>query len=103
MLDQIPDTIKNDEKNLYIKWKDGKECAYELLMLRKYCPCAECRGGHDANSVRTTDDITEIAVADTKKIGRYALSIVWSDQHEHGIYTFEDLRTACESGKPYGE
>jgi DUF971 family protein len=103
MLEFIPETITHDHENLHIKWKDGKECSYNLLMLRKYCPCAECRGGHDVDSVRTTDSIERIEFVSYRKIGRYAIQIVWSDRHDLGMYAFEDLRKACDLNHPYGE
>ncbi len=101
MLDTIPAEIVYNEKQLRIQWKDGKTCQYDLLMLRKNCPCAVCRGGHDQDSVRTTGDITGIQLVSWKKIGRYAISITWSDNHDTGIYTYDGLRAACDEESPY--
>lgn len=101
MLDTIPEKIHFDEKNLYITWKDGKDCAYDLLNLRRMCPCAHCRGGHEVTSQRITGDITEIRMSAFHKIGRYAIAIVWSDGHNDGIYTYDTLRESCDLGIPY--
>jgi DUF971 family protein len=95
--------VTHDDKNLKIKWKDGKECELDLLTLRKSCPCVECRGGHDNDSTRTTDGITEISLVSSKNVGRYALELAWSDGHDQGIFTWDELRRSCDSGKPYGD
>ncbi|MDH5657305.1 MAG: DUF971 domain-containing protein [Spirochaetia bacterium] len=94
--------VSYDDKNLKILWKDGTECDLDLLTLRKYCPCVECRGGHDNDSIRTTEGITQIGVQMTKNVGRYALQIIWSDNHDEGMYTWDGLRKSCDEGKPYG-
>jgi DUF971 family protein len=101
MLETIPDQISFDEKNLYIRWKDGRESSYELLHLRRMCPCAQCRGGHETTARRTTDHIQEIQMRSFRKVGRYAISILWSDGHDLGIYTYDSLRQSSDRGIPY--
>lgn len=101
LLKTIPDVISYDDAALSIKWKDGTAHNFDLLMLRRQCPCANCRGGHSADSVRTTDHITQARLVSWKKVGRYALSLTWSDNHDLGIYTYDELRRAGETGSPY--
>ncbi len=101
MLGTIPDKIESDAKTLKITWKDGKQCVYDLLSLRKNCPCANCRGGHDMTARRTTGHIQTIALVSWKKVGRYAVQITWSDNHDLGIYTFDHLRESCDRGTEY--
>jgi len=101
MLNTIPEKIEFNEKELSIAWKDGKSCTYDLLNLRKQCPCVHCRGGHDSDSVRTTDNITEAKLAMVKKVGRYALQFRWSDGHDEGIFRLEELRAACDENRAY--
>lgn len=101
MLATIPQTIEFDERELSITWKDGKACRYDLLNLRRQCPCANCRGGHSVDSVRTTDHIQQIRLVSWKKVGRYALTLTFSDNHDLGIYTFDRLRAACDEGRDY--
>lgn len=100
MLKRIPQEITNDDENMHIKWKDGKECEYNLLMLRKNCPCATCRGGHGPVN-RQTGDIKEIKLLSWEKVGRYAIQITWSDFHKDGMYTYEILRDSCDKGIDY--
>jgi len=101
MLQTIPDTIDHDDTNLVIRWKDGKQCTYDLLTLRRNCPCAVCRGGHEVDSVRTTGNIESIGFSGYKKVGRYALQITWSDGHNEGIYSLDELRKACDENRPF--
>ncbi len=101
MLHTIPAEIRYDESALTIEWKDGVSCAYDLLSLRRNCPCAQCRGGHDADAVRTTGHIANIRLVSWKKVGRYALQLTWSDNHDTGIYTYDSLREACDRGEEY--
>ena len=101
MLKTIPQEISNDSEFLTIIWKDGKECKYNLLQLRKDCPCATCRGGHGPVDVRQTGHITEIKLLSWEKVGRYGLKITWSDFHSDGIYTLDGLRFACDNETTY--
>lgn len=101
MLNTIPDEITFNQTALTIRWKDGKTCEYPLLPLRKGCPCANCRGGHEITARRTTDHIKEIQLVSWKKVGRYAIQITWSDNHDLGIYTYDHLREACDRGTDY--
>ncbi|MEQ9363806.1 MAG: DUF971 domain-containing protein [Leptospirales bacterium] len=101
MLNTIPDEITYDQENLTIRWKDQHSCTYDLLNLRKNCPCAHCRGGHGAVADRQTGHIQEIRLISWKKVGRYALCITWSDNHDTGIYTYDALRESCDAGVVY--
>ena len=94
-----PDDITSDETKLYIKWKDGFESVFDLLDLRRRCPCAVCRGGHEGNVGDATGHINAISLRGWKKVGRYALSFEWSDNHTDGIYPFEGLRRYSEDPK----
>ena len=101
MLATIPEAVSQEGGELVVLWKDGRACRYNLLMLRKQCPCANCRGGHSVDSVRTTEGITDIRLVSWKKVGRYALALTWSDSHDLGIYTYDRLRACCESNGSY--
>ncbi|MCS7204286.1 MAG: DUF971 domain-containing protein [Leptospiraceae bacterium] len=101
MLLLIPSKVYFDNQFLYIQWRDGKECKFDLLNLRRYCPCAQCRGGHEIRANRITLDIKEAKLVRIKKVGRYAIGLVWEDGHDSGIYTYESLRYFCDENKEY--
>ncbi len=88
----MPKDIFFDGK-MNIVWQDGVHTVYDYFELRTSCPCADC-----------VDEITGEKLLDDNKvdkdvhpvrsayIGNYALEILWSDDHAHGIYTFDKLR-----------
>ena len=85
-----------NEHDVRIRWQDGHESIYPARELRLSCPCAGC-----------VDEITgQVRVIGTSipqnvkplkidLIGRYAISIQWSDGHNTGIYAFDRLRRMC--------
>ena len=101
LLATIPEEVRYDDTNLRIKWKDGKECSYNILMLRKQCPCVTCRGGYGPDVTRTTENITSISISAWKKVGRYGIQFTWSDNHHDGMYTYDALRSACDNNTDY--
>lgn len=92
----IPDEIHYDQDSLFIRWKDGVESSFNLLDLRKKCPCASCRGGHGGKVGATTGHIEVAKIISWTKVGRYAINIVWNDYHKTGIYTYDNLRAYAD-------
>jgi len=95
---------------LLITWADGGQSEFPLRMLRRYCPCAGCRGERDLLGrtimpvVATTYD-GPITATGGELVGNYAIKIEWSDGHSAGIYAFEYLRQLDDQtrGGPPGE
>jgi len=85
-----------NQHDVKIRWQDGHESVYLARELRLACPCAGC-----------VDEITGIARVIASSIpqdvhplkidlvGRYAMTIQWSDGHQTGIYSFDRLRKLC--------
>jgi DUF971 family protein len=96
MLQTFPSEIFHSNSELKITWKDGIVSTYSLLDLRKKCPCATCRGGHGGKVGQATGHIESIKLLSWKKVGRYALNFYWSDNHDTGIFTFDNLRAYSE-------
>ena len=92
----IPAEITYDKSKLYIKWKDGHKSEFDLLQLRKNCPCAVCRGGVFGKIGTMTGHIQGASIASYQAVGRYALNITWGDTHNTGIYTYNKLREDCQ-------
>jgi len=86
--------------SLLIDWSDGRKQQYPLAELRDHCPCATCREKHkaDANKpavllpVLSPAEAQPLRLVSMKPVGNYAYSIAFSDGHDTGIYTFEQLR-----------
>ncbi len=76
-----------------ISWDNGTSHKLENEILRGYCPCAGCQGHSGAISFQEGHNHE---LRDIKPVGNYALSLVWGDQHDSGIYSFEYLyRLGC--------
>ncbi|MBU2512958.1 DUF971 domain-containing protein [bacterium] len=76
-----------------IIWQDNTHSIYDYWELRTSCPCADCVD--EITGEKTLDDSTidkDIHPVQSAYIGNYALEILWSDNHDTGIYTFENLR-----------
>ena len=80
---------------LRIVWADGHDSEYRNEYLREHCPCAACRQ-HPTNGLPVLnaqrDALYPIRIG---VVGRYALSIEWSDGHDAGIYSYQTLRALC--------
>ena len=94
-------TVNREQQTLEIIWSDGHRSVYPLAGLRNVCPCAECRGGHenmsapvDRSAIHQKPQKTW-QISGAHLVGNYALSFVWADGHEAGIYTWGLLRALC--------
>ena len=90
-------------RKMSIQWSDNHTSEYSFSLLRRACPCAECRGGH-ANmsadpdpSVFDQPDVDSPAtrIRKIESVGSYAISIEWEDGHQYGIYNWLYLRRLC--------
>ncbi len=86
-----------------IEWNDGHTSVYSFTLLRKACPCAECRGGHEKMGGDPDAEVFTAPVEDTpatrmvniEGVGTYGLTIAWEDGHHYGIYNWSYLRRLC--------
>ena len=88
-----------DDDVLHIQWSDGQRREYTVRELRNSCPCATCRDrrGHATESttqlpVLSLEEARPLRITGMKPVGNYAYTIVFSDGHDTGIYTLEQLR-----------
>ena len=88
-----------DERLVRITWSDNHCSQYPFGYLRGWCPCAACQGhGNEPRYIHAQNtDLVKIGV-----VGNYALSIIWGDGHDTGIYSYRWLRQlcACQMCKP---
>ena len=89
-----PSTIRRLRKeSIEILWNDGHKSLYQNGYLRDHCPCASCR----ERPVRSLPVLGsgELYPVQIGVVGRYAISIQWSDGHDSGIYSYDTLRQLC--------
>lgn len=81
--------------SLRIAWADRHLSEYPNRMLRDHCPCAVCRERGVKTLPLAAGQGPEIYPLQIGVVGRYALSIEWSDGHNSGIYSYATLRALC--------
>jgi DUF971 family protein len=96
-------TADKTKRIFTVTWNDNHTSNYPFGLLRAACPCASCRGGHqnmksepDADVFnRQMEDSESTRLANVVATGSYALTIVWEDGHDYGIYNWHYLRALC--------
>ena len=82
---------------LGISWNDGHESQYQVRNIRLSCRCANCVDEWTREKILKDESVPmDIKPKKMETVGRYAIQIDWSDGHNTGIYTFEQLRSQCE-------
>ncbi|MCV3272014.1 P-loop NTPase [Roseobacter sinensis] len=85
--------LDHDQAGLILHWADGQEQRFVPRDLRIACQCAKCRDEITGNRVLAPDSVSRgIAITRIWSVGNYALGMAFSDGHDTGIYTFEQLR-----------
>ena len=96
-------TANRQTSEFEIRWNDGHTSRYSFTFLRRVCPCASCRGGHENMGTLPGPEIYTLPVEDSPEtrltkveaVGSYAMTIEWEDGHHYGIYNWSFLRTIC--------
>lgn len=78
---------------LGIAWSDDRESYHPAFELRCACRCASCVDELTGRRLLDASDVPrDVRALEIHPVGNYGISIVWSDGHQTGIYTFERLR-----------
>jgi DUF971 family protein len=104
-MSQKPTSVNasKSKKEFTVTWNDGHTSVYPFGLLRAACPCASCRGGHENMKSepdeevfsKQMEDSPATRLANVVAVGSYALTIVWEDGHDYGIYNWYYLRALC--------
>ena len=85
-----------NQHDVKIRWQDAHESVYPARALRFSCPCAGCvdevTGERRLTASMVPHDVKPLSI---RLVGRYAITIEWSDGHRTGIYPFDLLRKLC--------
>jgi DUF971 family protein len=80
------------QHDVHIRWSDGKEVTYPARRLRLSCPCAMCVDENTGLKILREPGVPlDVHPIRIEPVGRYAITIQWSDGHSTGIYTWEYL------------
>ncbi len=84
-----------------IDWADGFKSRFDVRNLRLSCVCALCVDEWTGKSKLEPESIPpDVHPTRISAVGRYAISIDWSDGHATGIYSFERLRALADGVAP---
>ena len=97
-----PADIQSIGTELAVKWDDGSESFIPLEALRRYCPCAGCKGEMDimGNLYKNPDKpLTPQAFILVKivSVGGYAVQPFWGDGHSSGLFSYDYLRRVAQA------
>jgi ATP-binding protein involved in chromosome partitioning len=93
--DGTPDrlvALDHNATGLILSWADGQDQRLAPRDLRIGCHCAQCRD--EVTGKRRLDPDTvrlDIRITRIWSVGNYALGFAFSDGHDTGIYTFQNL------------
>ena len=96
-----PLDIQQIGDELAVKWDNGTESYLRLETLRRYCPCAGCKGEVDImGNVYKGPDVplppTAFQLRRINRVGGYAIQPTWADGHSTGIYSFDYLKKVAD-------
>ncbi len=87
-----------------IEFLDGEVARFDLLELRRGCPCATCRALRDRGQPTwpRPGSPEPLAIKTAGLHGGWGLAVTWNDGHATGIYPFDALRRWHDGEAPYG-
>ena len=88
-----PHALRSNKKTgqLEISWDDATTQRLDCTLLRRQCPCADCKSlrQKSGNELATA---TTAGITDIRLVGAYAAQIVFSDGHDRGIFPWAYLK-----------
>ena len=98
-----PVDIQHIGGELAVRWGDGSESFIPLEKLRRFCPCAGCKGEVDIlGKLHKGPDValppTAFELVRFIPVGAYAIQPVWADGHTSGILSFDYLQKVAQAG-----
>ena len=82
--------LRRAEKLLEIDFDDGSAFVLPAEYLRVESPSAEVQG-HGPNERKTIAGRRQVAMLGLEQVGNYAVRILFDDQHDTGIFSWEYL------------
>jgi DUF971 family protein len=83
-------------QHLRVQWNTLEEFEIPYFELRFECPCAGCVDEHTGQRTLRREQLPkDVRPVEVRPIGRYAISVRWSDGHQTGMYGFDRLYDLC--------
>jgi ATP-binding protein involved in chromosome partitioning len=84
--------------HLVVIWPEGPVMRFAPYDLRIKCACAQCIDEDTGKKILDAARVPlDIKINSFKPIGRYGLSVTFSDGHSTGIYTYDHLKSISGS------
>jgi DUF971 family protein len=83
-------TVHQQSHVLEVAFDDGSRYRLPFELMRVYSPSAEVRGHGPGQEVLQTGK-RDVAIVEVEPVGAYGIKPVFSDGHETGIYTWQQL------------
>lgn len=92
---------RRDPGVLTFEWQDGEVSTIPAAAIRKACPCAHCVDEHTGRPLLDPATVPgDLTQKEVQLVGNYAISIVFSDGHRTGIFTWTLLRKIAAGTAP---
>ena len=86
------DFSRTSDNQLTITWSDGQVQNIPVRTLRLKCPCASCIDEFTGRPLLDPSTVPmDILPINIHNVGRYALTVEWSDGHHTGIFSYDYL------------
>lgn len=82
--------LKKADKALEVEFDDGTTFTYSAEYLRVESPSAEVRG-HGQSHRPLVTGCRRVNISGLERVGNYAVRIIFDDQHDSGIYSWDYL------------
>lgn len=84
---------REDERTLGLQWSDGGHDLWDVVRLRRTCPCAHCVDEDTGRRTLRREDVADdVRIASVATVGRYALTFRFTDGHDTGRYRWDRLK-----------
>ena len=98
----IPELVELHKKSKQLELGYADKSSFRLAAeyLRVYSPSAEVRGHHPSQAVLQHGK-KDVGISSISPVGNYALQIIFDDEHNSGIYSWDYLRELCDKQDEY--
>ena len=92
--------VSKAKDNLTLVYKMGDRISVSAEYLRVYSPSAEVRGHHSSDHVLQYGK-KNVRIINVKKVGLYAIQLVFDDGHDSGIYSWDYIFSLKKNYEAY--